>query len=185
MNTLPKINKWILLLIVAIVSVAITSYVFLNSSKQVTDLEVKVTPTPTQMVENKNVNSDPVLVNLEYNYTEGYVDVFLSTKNMVEHGELLFNIKEGTKYSKIEEGTLFEKYLPAVEVDKATNSSMLRLGATKGIEGSPLNPGENLKFARIYFNELSEGSVTLNTEKSSFFVGTGAPDYPEYKVVAK
>lgn len=186
MKNLPKTNKWIILLAVVLASLVISFVIVtlnpVTNKQKVSNTvpdSINVVPTPAQMQEQK-----PVSVTLNYNVEEGFVDVLVSTEYALDHGELLFNLSDTTKYSKIEEGSLFEKYFSAVETDKNTGTTSFRLGVTKGIEGLPLSPGQNLKLAKIYFSNLTQDSVVLDEAQSTFFVGGGAQEGdPEYKVV--
>lgn len=189
MKNLPKFNKWILLFAVALVSLAITFFTLFNSgSKNPDGLNKESTkntsrnsniPTPQQLVKQKTVS-----VKLQSNLEDGYVSVFLTSDYVLDHGELLFNLNGATRYSKIEEESLFEKYFSAVETDKTTGKSSFRLGVSKGIEGVSLNPGKDMPLAKIYFSNLTQNSVVLDESQSTFFVGGGAQEGdPEYKVV--
>ena len=83
MNTLPKNYKWILLFNCQLLNfrLLLPLTVFLNSSKQVTDLEVKVTPTPTTNGRKKNVYLIRFfLVNLDITIQKVIFDVFYQPK---------------------------------------------------------------------------------------------------------
>lgn len=177
MNKLPKtFNRWMVLLVVIIISIVLT--VVLTGNKNGKAPKAPVANVPTNNVAAITpVVTTPVQVKLTVDVTGGFVDVFVTNSSVVEHGELLFKLSGNTRYTKIEEDSLFEKYFTANETDKNTGTRSLRVGASKGIEGVALNPGENQKFARIYFSSLTNNSVTVDEANSSFFVGTGNPVY--------
>ena len=187
MNNLPKTNKWIILFAVVLASLII-SFIIVSLNPATNTQK----PATTQLTDNANVvatpsetqETKPVEIKLNYNLEEGYIDILISTEYSLDHGELLFNLSNNLKYSKIEEGSLFEKYFSAVETDKDTGDTSFRLGVTKGIEGLPLSPGKNLQLARIYFTNLTQDAVSLDESQSTFFVGGGTQEGdPEYKVV--
>ncbi len=178
MNTLPKkLNRWMILAGVVVLSLILT---FVVASKNFTKQKAPVSVLPTVVPTNNVLPTNdlsPVSVSLKYDYTGGFVDVFVTNANSVDNGQLLFKMSGDTGFTKIEDNSLFEKYFTSTATDKTTKSKTLSVGATKGIEGATVIPGNNQKFARIYFSNLKENSVMLDTDNSSFFVGTGNPLY--------
>jgi hypothetical protein len=159
-----KVNRWLILTVVALFSVAATfavSKVISNSNMPDSGDE----STESSVVDYEKTTDIPeVVVSEEYNYEEGYIDIFLASNTPLTLGELMFTVSEGTSYDSILEKGVFADYL-----ENAKSENTVLIGATGGPDADIVMPTEKALFARLAFTNLTEGSVRVVEEDVVFF----------------
>lgn len=166
-QTLPKnnVNKWLVLTVVAIFSLAATYAVYNISASNQSDTASAV-PTQIETAEqNPNNNeNEMVTIDTQYNIEGGYVDIYLNSTALLTVGEVVFDLGEGASFDSIDNSSLFVDY--AVQ---STDPKVVRVSGLNVAGSEPVKPTQNSEmFARVYFTGLTEGNVTLNVQESSF-----------------
>jgi hypothetical protein len=157
-----KVNRWLVLAVVALFSLAATFAVYKiamgsQSTEPVSDSQ------STDEYVNKDVNAY-VMLEQDFNYDEGYVDVYMTSTVPLTIAELVYAVESGTTFNSLSENTLFSDYITQDIVE-----GEVRVIATGGVEADVLDPvEEKTMFARVYFDNMVDGSVVLDMDETTF-----------------
>lgn len=159
-----KVNRWLILTVVALFSLAATFAVYKVTYTVTKSDENSMSDDQDSIVNYDNKEQANVLLETQYNYDEGYVDVLFTTNTPLTLGEVLFTMTEGTTFDSIVEKGVFADYL-----ENAKSEGSVLIGATGGPDADIVMPTEKALFARLAFTNMTPDSVQLSTEDAVFF----------------
>jgi|GEM_PF-5490428 len=163
-NNLPKnnVNKWLVLTVVAVFSLAATYAIYkIAMPKSTSD---NVVTNPPKKVVKKNKVEGQIVVDTQYNLQEGYVDLYLSSNVPLSVAEYVFTVGNGASFDKIDEGGLFSEYA----VQNINPGEVRIAGINAGAPAPDVDLSTSKMYARVYVKGLTEDNFTLNVDETSF-----------------
>lgn len=164
-NNLPNnnVNKWLVLTVVAIFSIAATYAVYKIAMSSAPSNTMVGDKTPTTVATQDEVKGQ-VTIDTQTNVEEGYVDLYLTSTTPLSIAEYVFTVGSGASFSSIEEGGLFSEYA----VQNVNPGEVRIAGVNAGAPSPDVDLTAPAMYARVFVTGLTEDNFVLNVDETSF-----------------
>lgn len=142
LNKLPNIVKYLLLTVVAVLSLVLSASIYSahSSNGEVLERIKKVSSKKTL---------EPVVIETEYNLENGYVDIYINSKEQLSLLEIVFTKNDSVSLKSLTSAELFADYL------KSDVAKSIRVAGTGGPNSETVTTTDRELFARIELEGLS------------------------------